>query len=498
MPSEQHPARPETARAIWQHAPTTYLESADSTGAEYHPPGEGDDRSRTLAAIREHQLFLEIVAALAMGRTVVIPQPFALDSLSFQRVARRVWKARNDVNATVPTPIRLHLNQASSFKEAVSTMLARTGPNGSFYSSAFPELNRGEWHLDCSGGADEVLSHLDPDDERKSLLELVRDEFSTTGPNLRARPAPSLTLGELLNAALQTAPLSSEPQLVEAIRDAAIALGLGAGGFNARSYLRHGSPWPGDKRGRSARQIVGDETVLAAVTEMVDTLYNRVVGHTTGAVFGSFTTPINPVGKGLLQLGLSQGAALETIPAVDLDDGTAAEFSIETIAALRPSQVASFVEAMSRAEDLDVGLRALFRARDDRTEGSEFWRSLQAIADARSDEERASRRSAHLDLVADTLGRGYHVRASDLRLNVVSLSCVAVGTGAGALISAGTNPVGAAVCAAISIGGTAVPLLGTLARHRVAHAISHDTRRALGHVLLDTHAFPARRSQDHR
>src|SRR6266516_6581485 len=94
-----------------------YLESLDSIRAPWI-----DREERTFSDL---QILLEVVLSLALGRQVVVPQPYALDSLGFLRAAGIVLRARNAArnrNEHLPKdmPFRLHLYGANTFEEAAT------------------------------------------------------------------------------------------------------------------------------------------------------------------------------------------------------------------------------------------------------------------------------------------------------------------------------------------------------------------------------------------
>ena len=113
-----------------------YLESLDSVRSI--PVGAATSGA---ADLQQLQVFSEVLMVLALGRSVVVPQSYAFDSLAFLRVAHTVLGARPR-RERPDRPFRLHLYNAHSFDAAISAMLRRVHhPERPFVSSLLPELS---------------------------------------------------------------------------------------------------------------------------------------------------------------------------------------------------------------------------------------------------------------------------------------------------------------------------------------------------------------------
>jgi hypothetical protein len=279
-----------------------YLESLDSVRLPYLP--ESEDELREILRL---QIFSEILMALVLGRDVVVPQSYALDSYGFLQVAPTFLAARDQARAATEHPFRLHLhgNAVESFDDAIVDILARVGrPDTPFLSSAFPELNDLELAAPPQkpGAVRDRLWLMNRpwlDDRRRAALRAVYEEFRDGG-RVDARPAPNaLGLRALLGVFVDPGSAMShharsygepEREVYERLVAAVTALDPGRPALEQRSVLRTGKPWPTDPDGRTAAEILGDAEMLTEVVEFVDTLYNAVVVGSIGVAAPAFTT----------------------------------------------------------------------------------------------------------------------------------------------------------------------------------------------------------------
>ncbi|QNE22295.1 hypothetical protein F1D05_35840 [Kribbella qitaiheensis] len=243
-----------------------YLESLDSVRSPW--------QMRERRDIHDLQILMEVVLALALGRTVVVPQAYAFDSLGFLRAARDVLRARESAGVK-DSPFRLHLYEAETFDVAIDRMLARIGDGRRpFVSSLFPEFQQPELYgIDRAMlrsrrlTVDSLLTSDWLDDERADLLEVVRRELSGR-PRARAKPDAS---GKPLNVVLaglidESSPMiqfvSACPEPVRKVwsdlLDGFAALDpSGSGAFDQRSRIYQDTAWLGDSQQRTAEEILG-------------------------------------------------------------------------------------------------------------------------------------------------------------------------------------------------------------------------------------------------
>jgi len=405
-----------------------YLESLDSVrmtaprAANVSSPG-----STPLEEMNELQSFLEVLMTLALGRTVVVPQPYAFDSWAFLTVAERVLEARGPSTASADRPFRLHLFGAGidSFDDAVRSMLVRVhDPERPFVSSLLPGLSE----LDpqrltrMSGDPESLLRWADGVDHRVSApLSRVMNEFRHLQP-VQARPRKGVNLGQMLadlvdpsSAMWHVATQMDEPSreihstLVESVRRLDPTR---PASFGQRSGLRRDAPWPGDPEGRSAGAIVGKDE-LALVTEFVDTLYNRVVADSIGVAPATFSTTVE-LGEDLRRARrVAQQLALGTSRSREVSVAAQDEPPLFEVR-LRPEAIhdSALVSAEARRL-LDLGsdgLAPLLDARRDTGNGnlrSPFWDSVDRLDRAvLGGEEREIDRAleSHLKLATGLLG----------------------------------------------------------------------------------------------
>jgi hypothetical protein len=408
-----------------------YLESIDSVSAPWADEGAGPPAA---GLARQHQIFLDVLMTVALGRDVAVPQSYALDSGGFLQVATRFLEARDEARARDEHPFRLHLYGAATFEQAVAAMLSRVGAQESpFHSSLAPGMNQAA----RDGGRvprslDELLrSGMIPDPARVAL-ELVTREFSSL-PRVPAEPLPGLPgLPDLLAGfASGQSPAarlarSSDSDYVRMVHEVLVrgirALSSsGPGSFVQRSQLRADTPWPGDHDGRTARDIIGAEAVRL-VTAFVDTLYNTVVAASIGIAPVAYTTNVAATEESLTPDSVAQrlalaecdmGSHLPVLPAGPQQAQPQFEMRAGKLGALPGPQVAA---ALTRLADktAESGLAALLEQRaarpgESRRAGSDFWKNLGTLRSAIGDRDAPRARRAldrHLRLVARLLGDG--------------------------------------------------------------------------------------------
>lgn len=455
-----------------------FLESLDSVR------GAGN-RTTPDAGLSEAQAMLETVMALALGRDVVVPQSYAIDSATFLAVAERVLTARQRAGTgATDHPFRPHLfgQGVNTFDTAIKAMLARVHDDDRpFVSSLRPDLSG----LD----AGEIRAFVEDLDEFQQWaggvltgrLQLVRDEFRRTARVVPQQRPDGVRLDRALTGLVDPASdlhaaagrfdedaRTTFERLVSAVRRLDPA---SPAAFGQRSRLRQDAPWPNDPRGRTAREILG-EGDLSLVTEFVDTLYNRAVFDSIGVASGSFSTSLH-LGPDLdrarvvaqrLALGRRPTSA-SAVPGtgelplfdVHIDAGAAQDRKALT------SEVGVLLDRGGNA------LVELFRVREGGRESApdnEFWRSVRALEEAAvGSDEKAYRKAldAHLGLVASVLNG---------RAEITSLketgTAVLAGAGLGGLpeiVLAGSLLEIAVTAAAGAVSGALVPL-GRRGGHR--------------------------------
>lgn len=495
--------------------PLHFLESLDTARLPWAAPdslGAEEERHREH---HELQVFTEVLATLALGRELVVPQSYAFDSLGFLRVASVVLEARDRVSSR-EHPFRPHLHGADSFEDAVSAILGRArAVENPFSSSLLPELNAaGRYGLDQdevwrqARDFDHLLSSDWIGDERAQALHRVRTEFHGL-PRAQARPpAVPTSLNRLLVAAVDDSSAMSRaaarfPEPVRETHDTLVrALRRldpgGSGGFSGRSQLRLPHPWPGDAAGRTPVEIVGDARTLALVVEFVDTLYHTVVVDSIGTAQATFSTDVAAEEQGLGARAVAQELALahyrlraerpdwlprparepglqeeQPVFEIGMDTGTAlAEPGTETaLTALRAAAPEAFA--------LLLAARAQGPGRTAKL--APFWAGVESLraATTRAQAERALEK--HLAYVAGVLaGQGSAGLAGK---GLVEIGLTAAGAVGPAVASALWSLPGLLEYPATALGAVAPHLVrrGSQLAHR-----RHGTRRtarALGRVV---------------
>lgn len=428
-----------------------YLESLDSIRV----PWPGDDWRE----FHELHVYLEVLMVLALGRDVVVPQPYAFDSYAFTTVATRVLRAR-DRSGADDHPFRLHLYGADSYGEAVAHMLSRVHDRDyPFHSSLVPELqDPARFGLDPdavrrqSASLDRLLSSAWIGDGRAEAMELIHREFRRR-PRAGVQPAGSAaTLDSILRAVVDDGSAvvraaseeggSLREEVWHGLRTAIRRLDPTApGAFDQRSRLRRVAAWPGDPEGRSPAEIVGGRAELDLVIEFVDTLYNRVVSDSIGDVAQATFTTITASAddESLLRRAIAQDLALTCYavrsghrpparPAAERTADGEPEFQVRIDAAAVESNDAVRTELRGLVSSLDDGLGSLLAERGELgTTGrarSTFWTGLdewkRAVAGGNAIAARKAQ-ERHFKHVVGLLGAGARVTdSSSWRESLVS------------------------------------------------------------------------------
>ena len=404
-----------------------YLESLDSVRSR-RAPGEPEDA----AHLAELQAFFEVIAILALGREVAVPQSYAFDSAAFLRVARRVLKARElAAPHSEDRPFRPHLfgtemrtdAPIETFDQALSDMLWRVGnAEKPFHSSLHPKV-------DALGraAAEEAALALDAHLPRlvgekfADPLADVRKEFQVAERLEVAEHAPRLRLEGLLvdfmdsrsTVSLQAAALrGAQRDTYRRLRAALTKLGpeKTPEAFNQRSRLRQDVAWPNDAQKRSAAAILGPDD-LPLVLEFVDTLYNRVIAASMGAPPALYSTSATSDESAGEARYLAQELALGRPPLL----GDDADVELPPLFRLsEKSRSRAVNRSAGQWDDLfDTGSRALGPLLDARSRRrSPFWQSIDRIDAASSTPDRKGLDAAidaHMDLVAELLRGRAHV-----------------------------------------------------------------------------------------
>jgi hypothetical protein len=407
-----------------------YLESLDSVRLSRLGPAGGTARSEDLleADATQLQVLLEVLMTLAMGRDIVVPQSYAFDSWAFLSVAGRVLDAR-DVASSKDRPFRLHVfgPGVHTYRDGVRRMLGRVHDSRSpFVSSLLPglvDLEQGE--LTAMGeDLDRLWSWADGEGEGLGpLMRRVDEEFRAVSP-FRSRPlGNAVTLGERLMALASTggadagpahpddrsgevhAMLATAVSRLDATRPAA---------FGQRSRLRQNQPWPNDPAGRTPEELVGGRRALDLVVEFVDTLYNRVIVDSIGAVEASFVTAVGRDDEHQLARAAAQRQALPA--ALPMTAQARQSDQADPVFELRVTPEALTEGAAARRETralLDSATAALgglmeLRGEQGTRQGhkARFWASLDRLDAAAREGNRAAMEKAlqqHLRLVAGAM-----------------------------------------------------------------------------------------------
>ncbi|MEJ5886901.1 hypothetical protein WDZ16_00365 [Pseudokineococcus marinus] len=456
------------------------------------------------AGLARVQVLHEALAALSLGRTLVVPSTVALDSRAFLSLHRVLHEASPTVPAgRRPPPLVVpHVVQpgAVTLDDVLRRLVLRAGDaDEPFASSSVPWLSACDAADLAATAADLDRLHARLDDEHSEELRLVRSRLGTAtrwpaAPRAGGGAAGVVArLGELAAAdggALGAGEAGA--RLAAALR----ALGPDVGStLRQRSRLRSGAPWPGDERGRPVVEVVGGERELALVVELVDTLYTAVVADSVGPVPVTWSTALAADDELAAARRAAQRLALGArggAPGTGEDDGRAGRGGPHFDVVLDGGDTARSGLLAALRGDLEAALGQVVAARAET--GSPFWRTARGLdaALAAGDGDAARRAlEEHVDQLSRVLGGpvrpspdgrgGFRLDASTVRRaaplagaaafealsTLVSWELpVLAATGAAALLSAGD-----------ALAPRAAALPGRAARRR-------RLARALGEVLV--------------
>jgi hypothetical protein len=394
-----------------------YLESLDSVRSL------GDQRVQANDLPQLHA-DMEAIATLAVGRSVVLPEPQALDSRIAMRTVSKILRIRDEIGSA-DRPISFHTRDGQSLATALSRLRDRAlDRSDSYVSSAFPDR-------DAVQNLPEALASPSPsEDPRYSSLRLMLREHESVG-SVHPEPFTSFSLAESVKAFLD-----GQVNLTRRdreVRDAANALQetikelcprkdgtWDTSGLNNRSVLRSEVAWPHDSGGRAPREMVSEDE-LAGLVEFVDTLYNLKVASSIGPIPFTAST-VATLGQELsVNRLLAQDLAVATFasaPHMDVVSDNQGDVSnhrprtdpIFDVAVASASSVndRTVVERLtSQSED---ALRRILQERSDPS--SEFGDSLRTMQRARDDGKPQVLDiavSRHIDLLTSLLADGHRV-----------------------------------------------------------------------------------------
>ena len=479
-----------------------YLESLDSIRA---PWTAREDRE-----FSDLQILLEVVLSLALGRDVVVPQPYALDSLGFLRAADIVLEARDvaarrNEDGPKDAPFRLHLYGANTFEEAATKMLARVSdPGRPFYSSLMPELNDPGRDLEDLKGPtsslDALLSSGLIDDERARLIDRVRGEFRASPRAPQSSGGTTLGLNEMISQFTQSSSTSARTtsESTQLVRDVSEHLRVAfrrldptrQGAFEQRSRVHLDMPWLGDLDGRTPAEVVGSASRLQLVQEFVDTLYNRIVAASIqGAIRAMFTTPPASGSTNLVARAIAQDLALSVYDGAPAPgprpSSRTPDFEPAFQAFADDASTGDISAAVAKIRtDIIVGLPGLMQARADRGDGrrqrSEFWKGIDRFHDKFAADDTATARTEldkHFRVVNRLMSGAV---TTSTRVKGMELATAGIG-GAGTTVAAGIAMPGSLLASGIAAGIGAVISAGVVPaasrierrgrRIRLAHAL---------------------------
>jgi len=426
-----------------------YLESLDSVRSTppspsgTPPTGESGDATADLA---ELQVFLEVLLVLALGRDIVVPQSYAFDSWAFVSVANRVLKARDRAD-TNDRPFHIHVfgEGVTSYPDAVRSMLGRVqDADAPFVSSLLPslgDLEPGELRA-MAQNPKRLWPHADAAHrDLGRMMRRVYKEFRDVAPVTAHRrsdggqlsaalaaiadPGSELShYADTLDAAAQDVhrTLATAVQRLDPTRPEA---------FARRSSLRQEAPWPNDSRGRTAAEVVGGQKTLDLVVEFVDTMYNRVIVGSIGAVPASFVTAVGRSEGHQAARAVAQHLALPA--GTDVPDGkrrAEPAFEVRVSPDLLRHDPKVLKQSRRVMDDASIALHRLMALRGEpalQGKPSPFWASvgkLEAAARRQEPGEMEGLLEKHLRLVARTLDGKARVEIS--RRGVIRMSVGAV------------------------------------------------------------------------
>jgi hypothetical protein len=458
----------------------------------------------------EVQLLFEVVVVLAFGRTIVVPQPYAFDSLPFLAVARETLAARNAASnlADPDRPFRLSLFDARGFDAVLGTLVNRIGSaDKPFTSSLFPELHtlkRAKLEA-VANDLDTLINHVSPEDDfgvgRLRALGMIRREFADPGETgIRGVPNGAAPFNRILRRLRDGPPppdlSDSERGVFAELRPGVAAWLSRAPEADQRSWL-HNEMWPGKKRLTPAR-VVGGEDRLRELREFADTAYNCLLARSASVGIGSFTTePLETESDDRLRrradaqrLALrlfseAFGGALRDRP--HAQSGAPERFGL----VLRPGAVRA--ERRQTLDELRAQLvGALHTVMEARASGpdSKFWSSVRRLnAEFAKDPANAAVEkavNAHVDDHVRRLMSG-RVEVAE-RPGLASLLSISSGTGATYISTAAALPVAAAtaVSAAAAVTAEAFVLRNVIKSHSAAWRGRRRWRRVLTEAVSFT------------
>jgi hypothetical protein len=299
-----------------------FIESFDSIRTGRGPADAFASQEESL------QAFADVLVTLALGRDIVVPQSYALDSLSFLKVADTLVVAHDDLFRRKPgavgLPIRLHLYRQPSYRHATAAMLERMDArDGGFVSSL---LDYGDDRAGSGvasraaarllAGDSEPLAELAPPEIRTAFRRVwtemaglrAADAVADNFPSLEAAMPALADPESAVRRVLSETGLADFPAFIDAV--GALVRSGSPDVFRVRSHVHSTNPWPGDPDGRSAADIVGGPDTLRMVVECVDTLYNARLAGSAGVYSSAFSTSVASAGGALERATLAQEIAL--------------------------------------------------------------------------------------------------------------------------------------------------------------------------------------------
>lgn len=482
MPGQVPPAR-------------TFLESLDSVrGAALE--GDADD---LVLGLDDLHVFAEALLTLALGRQIVVPQPYAFDSVTFLSLAAHVLAARprKVAGTKVDRPFGWHAHGAGvhGIDAALAAMIARNPTSENpFHTSAWPQLNSMSLQARLELSADPLKGLLRIDPARAEQLEVAVHEFRQTprAPVL-ADNSGGLQLADMVQELRDGAgPTDSDggldtrsAEVFERLADAARALVPQDRRLNQRSLLRSNA-WPWDPERRPPVEVVGSAVDFNLFVEFVDTAYNRTITESIGDIHGLFSTAIATDDDRQLARGIAQDLALRLRKREAVADRSRSRqqhslaFEVLDSGRAKESHARELSNLRARAHE---ALAAIMSARSERgshRSAPPFWSNVHALnAALASGEMRAVEKALdkHSRLIGSILG-------SDSREARVVTQAVSGGVfgGAGASIGLALGS-GLLVASTVALGaaGAIAPaapaaLRGFVKGHRVASAVRGTLR----------------------
>jgi hypothetical protein len=377
---------------------------------------EGDDAMFEEWQALEVQLLFEVLLVLAFGRTIVVPQPYAFDSLPFLSIARTTLRARDSVarGERMDRPFRLSVFYQHGFDAALGEFIGRINHDERpFASSLFPELHEltrpqieaiaSDLHL--------LPNHVVADDDwginRLDGVALIRREFGgLDAPTVRGTDNGVRPLNRILRH-LRSIHVPMDATAPE--RDSYDLLQRGVAAWldrvpdaNHRSWLRS-RVWPGTQL--TPAEVVGGADVLDALIEFTDTAYNGLLARSASVGVGSFTTSMvtSEAPERERRLSDAQRVSLKVFTSTFADallghnettSATQDQFGL----ALRPGAVrAERKVALQDVRDELVGaLHAVMEARAQDL-SSPFWTSARSVNEKLRDNANPTSTKAAID-----------------------------------------------------------------------------------------------------